>query len=348
MNTTIDLNDTRALVDAYLEKICAARKQQAAKIGSRYIRFWDEIERSMLAGGKRIRPYLTMIGYGAVDKRVLPVAVAQELIHVAMLMHDDVIDQDDIRHGVANVQGAYREAYSPYLDPARARHYSYGAGILAGDALISEAYKMVYASGFGEHIQSQVIAQLHTSIYEVIGGELLDVEAAFITDEIFDPMQVYRYKTSSYSFIGPLLSGAYCGGVGTDEIERLRAFATAAGIAYQIQDDILGVFGDEASTGKSTLTDLREGKQTLLISYYQAAMDEADHDLFRYFGDEQATDEVLAQIKHAIRTSGALDKAKETAAAYFSDASEQLAQLEAGSRREALTELLERLKQRNA
>lgn len=100
-------------------------------------------------------------------------------------------------------------------------------------------------------------------IQEVVGGELTDVESAFVHDMPFDPIKIYRYKTAGYSFVGPLLSGAYCHEESQDTIDSLRRYAISAGIAFQIHDDLLGVFGDERETGKSTLTDLREGKRTL-------------------------------------------------------------------------------------
>lgn len=98
--TELNLEVSKKLVDLYLRRMLAERKVAAAEVGPRYELFWQRIADVLLAGGKRIRPHLTMIGYGEIDKRLVPIAAAQELLHVAMLMHDDVIDKDDVRHGV--------------------------------------------------------------------------------------------------------------------------------------------------------------------------------------------------------------------------------------------------------
>lgn len=92
-------DSAKVLSNDYLSQLFTTRLNNAIQISQRYEKFWTYTRDVALAGGKRIRPYLTMIGYGGIDKKILPVAVAQELIHIAMLIHDDVIDQDDKRHG---------------------------------------------------------------------------------------------------------------------------------------------------------------------------------------------------------------------------------------------------------
>lgn len=266
------LSKTRAEVEERLVRLCDERISQAAEVGDRYVLLWKKIKTIVLRGGKRIRPYLVMVGYGKYSESMLSVAVAQELVHIAMLIHDDIIDQDFIRHGGKNISGEYRDAYSKYLDRIPATHYANSAALMAGDALISESYLQINTAQFSQNIQAQLINRLGRSIFEVIGGELLDVEAAFVNDVAFDPLKIYRYKTASYSFIGPLLSGAICAGADGDTLQMLERFAEKIGVAYQLQDDLLGVFGDEKETGKSTLSDLREGKQTLLVNFHKDLM----------------------------------------------------------------------------
>lgn len=339
-------DSAKVLSNDYLSQLFTTRLNNAIQISQRYEKFWTYARDVALAGGKRIRPYLTMIGYGGIDKKILPVAVAQELIHIAMLIHDDVIDQDDKRHGKKNMNGLYKQDYRDYLEQPMLGHYANSAAVLAGDALISEAYLAISNSSFSDEVKRAVTEQMHLSIYDVIGGELLDVEAAFITDTDFDPMQIYRYKTSSYSFIGPLLAGAYCAGADKQTLTTLREFATNLGIAFQIQDDLLGVFGDERETGKSTLTDLREGKQTLLVRYHQESMDTAMRERFVEFGNNLAPIKHLEQIKRDMQTSGAQQKTSDAAVHYFELAQNHLHELQPGVRYDALQKILNSLKER--
>ncbi len=95
----MDIEKSRTLVNEYLERIFAARTQKADSIHERYRLLWDRLQKLSFHGGKRIRPYLTMVAYGQMDEKIAPIAAAQELVHIAMLIHDDVIDEDDVRRG---------------------------------------------------------------------------------------------------------------------------------------------------------------------------------------------------------------------------------------------------------
>lgn len=339
MNGNTKTTFVKNFVDTRLRAIFADRQREAAAIGQRYELFWQRLEHVAMSGGKRIRPFLTTIGYGSIDDKIIPVAVAQELVHIAMLVHDDIIDQDDMRHGEKNANGLYYDDYQKYLDHVRALHYANSSAILAGDALLSEAYNEICQSEFDSDIKHMLTRQLHLSINEVIGGELMDVEAAFVHDTFFDAEQIYRYKTSSYSFIGPLLSGAYCSNADTKTITALHTFATNAGIGFQIQDDLLGVFGDEQQTGKSTLTDLREGKRTLLVSYHQQLMNATMQQHFKEFGNGHAKKQDLEQIKHDMEQSGARQKTAVKVEEYFLIARDSLNELH-DARQQPLLELL--------
>ncbi len=341
MTDQLSLSDVKLAVDDYLRDIFSKRKVAASEISVSYEKFWQRVEQVAMEGGKRFRPYLTMVGYGSMNSALLPIAAAQECIHCAMLMHDDVIDQDFIRRGNKNVNGLYRDVYSSYLDVERAEHYANSAGILAGDALLSEAYFQIYRSEFSEKIKMQLAEQLFLSTYEVVGGELTDVESAFVHDMPFDPIKIYRYKTAGYSFVGPLLSGAYCHEESQDTIDSLRRYAISAGIAFQIHDDLLGVFGDERETGKSTLTDLREGKRTLLVLFHEKQMQGAAVKRFEIFSRADATDEQLLAIKDDMIASGARERVSEIADTYFSEAKQELAGMPESPRRLALEELTE-------
>lgn len=348
MTPQISLETVKDAVDEYIRGVFANRRAMASGISASYERFWNTIETVAMVGGKRMRPYLTMIGYGSFAPTVVPIAAALEIFHCAMLMHDDIIDQDFTRRGQKNVSGLYQDIYKQYLDPPRATHHAISSAILAGDALLSEAYFLVATSNFDEHTKQRLIERLFTSVYEVIGGELIDVEAGFVTDTEFDPMTIYRYKTAGYSFVGPLLMGAYCAGADQGTIDVLQRYGLNAGIAFQIQDDLLGVYGDEQKTGKSTLTDLREAKRTVLITFHKAHAQDAAAERFRSFDGAGITDEELLVIKDDMVTSGARQRAEDLARLYFDQAKDELGRMPEGTRKQALKDLTVRLEERNS
>jgi putative farnesyltranstransferase len=338
---------TKQVVDAYIMDLINDRVAQATVVHPRYERLWREIARIYQAGGKRMRPYLTVVGYGELDKAIVPVAAAQELLHVAMLVHDDIIDQDTVRHSQATVNGAYETNYAPLLPPQQTTHYANSMALLAGDALLSEAYHLVQLAPFSSSVIRQLSERLSRSVFEVIGGELIDVEAGFIMTEYFDPMTIYRHKTASYSLVGPLVSGALCAEVDETTQGILQEFGTQCGIAFQLQDDLIGMFGDEATTGKSADTDVREGKRTVLIAEHQTMMsDEQAARFAQWFGMRDAPGQVLRQLKVDIEASGAREKTEAITQQYFAQARATLAKLQNGFRRNELEQFVDHLQGR--
>ena len=107
-----------------------------------------------------MRPYLTVVGYGKMDTAIIPVAAAQELLHVAMLVHDDIIDQDTMRHSQATINGAQETHYAPLLPPRQTTHYANSVALLAGDALLSEAYHLVQSTPFSPSVILQLSERL--------------------------------------------------------------------------------------------------------------------------------------------------------------------------------------------
>lgn len=339
---------TKRAVDAYIMDRIHDRVVQAAVMHPRYERLWREIARIYQAGGKRMRPYLTVVGYGKMDTAIIPVAAAQELLHVAMLVHDDIIDQDTMRHSQATINGAQETHYAPLLPPRQTTHYANSVALLAGDALLSEAYHSVQSTPFSPSVILQLSERLSQSAFEAIGGELIDVEAGFIMTERFDPMTIYRYKTASYSLVGPLVSGALCAEVDEATLNLLQKFGTQCGIAFQLQDDLIGVFGDEATIGKPADTDVREGKHTVLIVEHQKMMNNEQAARFaEWFGVHDAPSEALHQLKQDIDASGARKKTEAITQQHFAQARATLDKIPRGFRRDELEQFVDRLQERS-
>lgn len=343
----MNFSEVKDKIDSYINILISERKKDASRLHPSYERLWDYIN-SVAINGKRIRPYLTCVAYGSDDNKILPVAVAQELLHIAVLMHDDIIDQDFIRHGKDNLNGLYEKDYQNYdkINSDQKRHYAYGASLLAGDLLLSEAYRCINNSNFDENIRHSASIQLSNSIFNVAGGELLDVESAFRDDMNYDPINTYTYKTAYYSFVSPLTTGAICLRQDEKEIEILKKFGIDAGIAFQIQDDLLGVFGDGSLTGKSTYTDLREGKNTILVKYHKEASNGEQTSRLSYIGSSKSTDEQLDLLKQDMVNSGAKEKTEELARNYFENAKRSASNLKNTITKEILLKFLSSISER--
>lgn len=306
-----DITAIRELINNSLKDVLNNRISFAEKISADYGDLWSSIKEVSLAGGKRIRPYLVTLSFasygGDIDSEdLIKVATAVELFHIAILMHDDVIDRDTKRHGRNNIGGIYSKKYSEYLKNMNdIQHYSSGSAILAGDLLIAEAYNLLNRLDVASDIRIAVLNVFHNSVIEVCGGELLDVEASFKKDK-FDTVLISEYKTASYSFVSPLLVGATLAGASNEEQTKLRYFSRSLGIAYQFKDDLLGVFGDQDKTGKTNVGDIREAKRTFLIEeFYRLASNEDKESFNKFFGNNNLSDLDYLRVKELLINSGA-------------------------------------------
>ncbi len=299
-------------VDEQLAVYFAQRLTDSVPLGASYTQLWRSIEALVMAGGKRFRPYMVLLAYQAYQPEgevqdILPAVLAQELLHQAMLIHDDIIDRDTTRYGIANISGQYRQHYAPYLEAASEReHMATSAAVLAGDALLSDAYRLIHSTKKPAPIVEKASIILSTAVFEVIGGELLDTEVAFLPAGSITAEIIAQYKTASYSFVSPLTMGAVLAGAPERELTTLTELALHLGIGYQLRDDLLGMFGDEALTGKSTTTDIKEGKRTYLIEQFETLATDPQRQQFdAAFHRPEASDEAVSNCKQAIIASGA-------------------------------------------
>lgn len=325
------IEDTKRLVDAYLTMLFEERIAQANSVSKNYTTLWQSIARLSSAGGKRLRPYMLLLAYNmyAPDKQissVVPAAAAQELIHLAMLIHDDIIDRDEVRYGVKNISGQYNETYAPYIADLNERHhFSTSAAIMAGDLLIAEAHTALGRCAIGNESLSAAQQILSKAIFSVVGGELLDAESTFRPRAEIDSLTIAREKTASYSFVSPLVTGATLAGAPAAIIDGLASFGTALGIAYQLQDDVLSMFGDELITGKSTSSDIVEGKYTYLIeTFYTRASPQQSERMNEIFGNRQATSVDIQTARELLIDTGALQVVTEEITRLAADATNAL------------------------
>jgi geranylgeranyl diphosphate synthase type II len=263
----------QAQVDGVLDRFFSLAKNRAAAFGPEYVQLWNELETSA-TGGKRFRPRMVFCAYQALGGTDLEAAAcvgaAFELLHTALIVHDDVIDHDFVRRGIPNISGSYRDrALAKGATEKAADHKGISAAVIAGDLALFNAYRLIDRSGVNDVTRERLVEVMDDALFASAAGELIDVDFSYLADipRVDDILMMERLKTAVYSFECPLQAGAILAGAPEDVVATLGDFGREIGVAYQIVDDLLGVFGLEAETGKTTIGDLREGKRTVLISY---------------------------------------------------------------------------------
>lgn len=301
--------DVLAEVEQRIGSFFDAALVRAAQHPPRYRELWQEL-RASAAGGKRLRPRLVVSASlhlgDAPREPVVDLATAVELLHTAFLLHDDIIDGDIRRRGALNPVGAFAAAArkAGLAEPASQR-WGQSAAILGGDLLLSAALRLTAGLDLDAARRDRLVELVDESIFHAAAGELADVAYAsgLETPTPEDIRSMMIDKTAHYSLELPLRAGAILAGAPDELGDRLDEIGRSLGIVFQMQDDLLGVFGLPAETGKSTLTDLREGKQTMLIAFARGTAEWGAVDEF--FGHD-ALDEPSAQrLRNALEASGA-------------------------------------------
>jgi geranylgeranyl diphosphate synthase, type I len=315
----IDAIDAIEAIEATLRRFFADRRADAAVIGHRYATAVAELEGYVLRGGKRVRPAFAWMGWigaggdesGPAAPAVLRTCAALELLHASALIHDDIVDASPTRRG-------HRAAHVYFADQHRARRWSgdpdgfgIGAAILVGDLAQAWADDMVRTSKLSADAQTRVGPVWSAVRTEVVCGQLLDLAAEASGDEGIDSaLLVNRYKTASYTVERPLHIGAAIAGADAELVAAYRAFGAGVGIAFQLRDELLGVFGDPAVTGKPSGDDIREGKRTVLLAMALKHADERDPGAAGYLRQKIGTDvseDELGSIRSILADVGAVD-----------------------------------------
>ncbi|WP_168217885.1 polyprenyl synthetase family protein [Occultella kanbiaonis] len=259
--------------DAVLQDFIDRGTASSGPLGGPYQQLWSDLA-GATSGGKRFRPALLVGVYqahGGTDRHMAAtVAAGVELLHTAFVIHDDVIDGDQTRRGLPNVSGAAAgRARAAGVDKAHANAYAQTAGILAGDLALVGAVRTVALCGAPPATVSRVLDLVDQAVHASAAGELADVglSVGIGSATLGEVLTMAELKTAVYSFVLPLQAGAILAGAAAPVVDRLGELGRLVGIAFQLQDDVLGVFGDEEQTGKSCLSDLREAKQTPLIAH---------------------------------------------------------------------------------
>ncbi len=309
------------MVQETLERFFLARREAIAQIGAPVATAIDHLEAFVLGGGKRIRPlyaWAGFVGAGGLESSqenpasMLQAAASLELIQACALIHDDIVDASDTRRGNPTVHRAVEAEHSQKQLQGDAAAYGESSAILIGDMALVWAEDMLQDSGLSAEALHRARDAWRGMRTEVIGGQLLDIALEAEGSESVElANSVNRYKTAAYTIERPLHLGALVADADAKTIAAFRGYGRDIGIAYQLRDDELGVFGDPSVTGKPAGDDLREGKRTVLFSLALEAMDTKNPDAAKLLRENiGATDdpEVIDEIKEIIAASGALEE----------------------------------------
>jgi len=322
-------------LEARLDEVIDARIARLRTLDERAAVIGETVGALIRRSAKRLRPAFVHWGHvaGGGDGRsaeVVDLAAAVELLHTFALVHDDVIDRSPARRGGPSVHVA--------LAAGRDAWFGTSAAIVAGDLAFVWADELLDAACVDRPLVREAWTTLRT---EVIAGQYLDMHLS-MADACTgaDPLRVALLKSGRYTVTRPLELGARLAGADDDTVGRLLAYGDAAGVAFQLRDDVLGVFGDEAVTGKDAFSDLREGKRTLLVARaFELGGRAARQELARHLGDVELTEDGAARCRAIIAESGALASVEARIAAEVMAAASSLHAV-AEPARTALAELL--------
>jgi geranylgeranyl diphosphate synthase type I len=258
------VDDFSAPFDKALQEFLADRPDVVPELAA-------ELRELLSAGGKRIRPRFAWEGWraagGGEQGAVLRALVALELLQCCALVHDDVMDRSAMRRGRPSVHELFALRHRRLRWAGSARQYGDSAAVLVGDLALAWADDALVTAGLSPAALQRAWVPWQAMRTEMMAGQHLDLLGVARREESLEQaLRVAALKTAAYTVERPLHLGAAIAGAGADVVACLREFGRDVGVAFQLRDDLIGVFGDPAVTGKPVGEDLREGKRTALMA----------------------------------------------------------------------------------
>lgn len=291
------------------------------------------VKKIILAGGKRLRPALMYYGYLAVGGKekgkILRATVGIELVHAYLLIHDDIMDCDDKRHGLETIHCYYKRIGNKLNRSGDAKHFGNSIAIIAGDIIGALGNQTICKSEFNKEFIIKALTKLQSILSTTVIGQLQDILVEYkkkATEE--EIWKMYENKTAKYTMEGPLHLGAILGGANDNFLRNLSKYAIPIGVAFQIQDDILGVFSSEKKMGKKIGSDIIGGKQTLLVvKAMERSNKNQERILKSVLGKQNLSVRDIQNFKKIIVDTGSLDYAKKLANKFILKAKKKLARI---------------------
>ncbi|MBN1763418.1 MAG: polyprenyl synthetase family protein [Methanomicrobia archaeon] len=269
-----------------------------------------------LRGGKRLRPIFCIYGYQCLSDTnidaIVKASISLELMQSYLLIHDDIMDEDELRRGKTTFHIICKDLCEREFGTTKSLKFGESIAIVAGDLLEAYGEEIVANSPFNSEYVRKALAK-YAAIVENVGyGQILDITAerkgGFNEDEI---LTIHKLKTASYTIEGPLHIGALLAGANEADLQILSDYGIPLGLAFQIHDDILGLFGSEEKTGKPVGSDVQEGKKTLLILHaLKSCTGDEKAFIFNALGNEQITAADVDKVREIVRRTGSLEYSK--------------------------------------
>jgi len=315
----LDTSDLRARVQAAVDAELSAQSRVLSEIGDDLTPLAGAIG-DLLQGGKRLRAAFLYWGYrscgGADNEAVIRAATAMELFQAAALLHDDVMDDSDTRRGMPAAHRRLADQHATAGWTGSGARYGLAGAILAGNLCLTWSDELFATSGLTVDELNRARPVFDRMRTQLMGGQFLDVlesvrgwDDLSAEQRIASARRVIRYKSAKYTIEHPLLIGAAAADVSDPDRAALSSYGLDLGEAFQLRDDVLGVFGDPAQTGKPAGDDLREGKRTVLVAL---TLDHADPPVVALFdkllGLQDLDETGVDELRDAITASGALGR----------------------------------------
>jgi geranylgeranyl diphosphate synthase, type I len=313
----VDRGGLRARVDKALAAFLAHQRARLLDIDGALLDVTEALEAFVLRGGKRLRPAFGYWGYraaGGVDSDAVVTGLsALELVQASALIHDDLIDRSDTRRGEPSVHRRFAARHRTAGWNGDPDDFGASAAILLGDLCLAWSDEMLHGAGLDPEVLTRARRAFDEMRTEVMAGQYLDVLAQNDGDTSVDrAAKIAIYKSAKYTIERPLLLGAALAGAPAGVLAAYSGYGLPLGEAFQLRDDVLGVFGDPAQTGKPAGDDLREGKRTFLIAVALREAGDTDRAaLLAALGDPALDATGVDRLRGIITGTGALARTEE-------------------------------------
>ena len=295
----------KKIIDDIIHKLNRKLLEETNPIIKENLNYFTDLN----SNGKNIRGLLVLLGYNLLkedNEYAIDLALAYEVFQTAILVHDDIIDQDDIRRGKCTINYQNKIKYAS-LKKNNKVHLSNSIALCVGDYGLYLANKIISDSYQEDNNLGKILSYFNQTVLDTIKGEILEITLPYEnqTDEDLENniINIYLLKTAIYTISGPLSLGLLLAGADNKKVEEIKEFGEKIGIAFQIQDDILGIFSNQM--GKNLATDIKENKKTLL---YQSVMKtKYKEEFLKYCGKKNLNKKDIEKIKEIFIKS----KAKE-------------------------------------
>ncbi|MFG1870967.1 polyprenyl synthetase family protein [Micromonospora arborensis] len=313
----VDRAGLRQRVDKALTEFLAGQRVRLAAVDESLVPVAEAIEAFVLRGGKRLRPafaYWGFRGAGGVDgDQVLTALAALEFVQASALIHDDLMDRSDTRRGEPAMHRRFAARHREAGWRGDPDDFGDASALLLGDLCLVWSDELLHSAGLDLWSLARARPVFDEMRTEVTVGQYLDVLTQATGDTSVErASKVARYKSAKYTVERPLLLGAALADATADVRTAYSAYGLPLGEAFQLRDDVLGVFGDPALTGKPAGDDLREGKRTYLVAAAVETTDEAGRELLlSRLGDPELDEQGVARLRELITASGALARTEQ-------------------------------------